>query len=75
MAIPALGAVQPQIDIVSGPNKVVRETRSAAGAEDRAGLTKGRVHCLVPPAGVTELNDIAPCWIELAKIVASRALV
>ena len=65
MAIPTLGPMQPQIDIVGGSNKLVREPRPAAGAEDRAGLPKGSIHGLVPPAGMTELNDIAEFWIEL----------
>jgi hypothetical protein len=67
MAIPTLRSVQPQINIVGSPDKFVREPRPAAGAEDDAGLTKRRVHRLVPPAGVTELDDVALCWIELVE--------
>ena len=53
--------------LVGGPDKFVREARPTAGAEDCAGPTKRGVHRLVPPAGVAELNDVAPCWIELAE--------
>ena len=67
MAIPTLWPVQPQIDIVGGPDKFVGKARPAAGAEDRSGLTKRVVNCLVPPAGVTELDDVAAGWIELAQ--------
>jgi len=58
--------VQPQIDIVRGPDKFVGEARPAAGAEDRSGLAERIVNCLIPPAGVTELDDVTPGWIELA---------
>src|SRR5688572_20012487 len=53
-------------DPVSPFRKLVREPGPATGAEDYAGLTKRRIYGLVPPAGVTELNDVAPCGIELA---------
>ena len=29
--------------------------------------TKRGVHRLIPPAGMTELNNVTPCWIKLAK--------
>ena len=67
MAIPTLRSVQPQVNIVGGPDKFVREARPTAGAENCAGLTKRRVNGLVPPAGVTELNNVPPCWIELTE--------
>src|SRR4051812_17253710 len=67
MAIPALGPMQSQINIVGGPDKFVGESRSAAGAEDRAGLAKRSVNRLIPPACVTELDDIAPSRVELAE--------
>ena len=67
MAIPTLRSVQPQVDLIGRPDEFVREPRPAAGAEDRAGLTKCGVHRLVPPARVTELNYVPPCWIELAE--------
>ena len=59
--------MQSQIDIVRGPDKFVRKARPAAGAEDRAGLAKRSVNCLIPPAGVTELDDVTPGRVELAE--------
>src|SRR3954447_17370175 len=67
MAIPTLGPVQPQINIVGGPDKFVREPRPAAGAEDRSDLAERIVNCFIPPAGVTELDDVTPSWVELAE--------
>src|SRR4051812_27235719 len=67
VAIPMFRSVQPQVNIVGGSYKFVRKPRPTAAAEDRAGLTKRRVHRLVPPAGVTELNDVPPRWIELPE--------
>ena len=66
MPVPTFRAVQPQVDIVGRPDKLVGKPRPAAGAEDYASLPKRRVYGLVPPAGVTELDYVAPCWIELA---------
>jgi hypothetical protein len=63
----AIRSVQPQVNFVGGPYKLVREPRSTAGAEDCTGPPKRGVHRLVPPAGVSELNDVAPCWIKLAE--------
>jgi|SRR5882757_1149511 len=40
MTIPTFRSVQPQINIVGGPDKFVREARPTAGAEDCAGLPR-----------------------------------
>src|SRR3954471_8821203 len=67
MAIPTVWPMQPQIDVVRGPDKFVREARPAAGAEDRAALPEFCVNCLIPPTGVPKLDGVAPRWVELAE--------
>src|SRR5262249_16306096 len=67
VSIPPLRPVHPQIDIVRGPDKFVREARSTGGAEDRASLAERIVNRFIPPTGVTELDDVTPSWIELAE--------
>jgi hypothetical protein len=58
--------MQADVDFVGGPDKLVWQSRPAAGAENYAGLPKGVVNVFVPPTGVPELDDVAPRGIELA---------
>src|SRR4051812_3574509 len=60
MPIPPLRPVKADVDVVGGFDQLVRETRAARGAENRAGLAERIVHTLVPPAAVSKLNDVAP---------------
>ena len=66
MPIPAFEAVQAKIDVVRRPDKLIRQSWSAAGAEYYSCLAKGAVDLFVPPAGVPEFDNIAACRVELA---------
>jgi len=66
MPIPALGAVEAHIYLVSRADQVIWQSRRAARAKDDAGLSKGIVDVVVPPASVPEFDDVAACRIELA---------
>ena len=65
MPIPSRCAVKAEVDFVVGFYQFVRESRAAAGTEDRPALAKGIKDIFVPPAWVTELHDVAPGRIEL----------
>lgn len=58
--------MEADIDLVSRLDELVRETRTAARAEDDPRFAEGTVDIFVPPALVTELNRIAAGRIELA---------
>jgi len=63
--IPALGAMQADVNFVGGPDKLVGQARSAAGAEDDSGLPEGVVNFLLPPARMPKLHHVAARGIEL----------
>jgi hypothetical protein len=58
--------VEADIDVVGGPDQLVRQPRPAARAEDDPGRPEGLVDLLPPPARVPELDDVAPPRLELA---------
>src|SRR4051794_30782662 len=64
--IPALGAMQTDINLIGCPDKLVGQAWPAAGAKDNSGLLKGPVNFLIPPTSVPEFDDIATRGIELA---------
>ena len=67
MPVPAFGPVQPNVDFIGCTNQIIRKAGPAAGAEDRACITKRREHRFIPPTGVTKLHDIAPRGVKLAQ--------
>src|SRR3954468_5290205 len=58
--------MQADVNFIGCPDKLVRQARPAAAAEDDSGLSKGPINCLIPPAGVPELHHVAARRIELA---------
>src|SRR3954468_17974290 len=58
--------MQADVNFIGCPDKLVRQARPAAAAEDDSGLSKGPINFLVPPAGVSELHHVAARRIELA---------
>ena len=64
--VPALRAVQTDIDLLRRHDELVREARSAAGTEYNSGFAKSRVNFLVPPGLMPEFHDIAAGGVELA---------
>ena len=74
MPIPALGAMQADINFIGRPDELIGQARSAAGAEDDPCLAEGAVDLLIPPAGVPEFHDVAARGIELADNVIEPGL-
>ena len=74
MPIPALGTVQANINLLGRSDELIRQPRSAAGAEDYPSLAKGAVDLFVPPAGMPEFDDVAARGIKLADNVIEPGL-
>ena len=74
MPIPSFWAVQADIHFTGRADKLVRQARSAAGAEDDPGLSKGAIHFVIPPAGMAEFDDIPASGIKLADNVIEPGL-
>ena len=66
--------MQADVNFIGGSDQLVRQSRSAAGAEDDPGLAKGLIHLLVPPTGVPEFDDVAARGIKLADNVVEPGL-
>ena len=64
--IPALGAMQADVNLIGGLDELIRQAWAAAGAEDDTRLAEGAVHIFIPPSGVPEFHDVATRGIELA---------
>src|SRR3954453_559845 len=64
--IPALRAMQADVNFIGCPDKLIGQAWPAAGAEDNSGLFKGPIDFLIPPAGVPKLHNVAAGRIELA---------
>src|SRR5438270_9876239 len=58
--------MQAEVNLIGCPDELVGQARPAAAAEDNSGLSKGPINFLIPPAGVSELDDVAARRIELA---------
>jgi hypothetical protein len=74
MPIPALGSVQAEIHLVRCPDKLIRQSWPATGAEYYSCFAKGAVDLFVPPAGVPEFDDISAGRIELADNILEPRL-
>ena len=64
--IPALRAMQADVNLVGGLDELIGQARTAAGAEDDSCLAEGAVDIFIPPTGVPEFYDVATRGIELA---------
>ena len=67
MAVPILGSVEPDVDVVGSFHQFIGKARSAAGTEDHAGGPKSRIDILVPPTLVTKFYDVAMTRIQLLQ--------
>jgi hypothetical protein len=74
MPVPALGTMQADIHFIGRANELVRQSGAAAGAEYYASFAKSAVNLLVPPALVSEFDDVAARRIELADNVIEPGL-
>jgi hypothetical protein len=63
--VPSLRTVKAHVDLVSGPDKFIRQTGPATGAEDNPGLLEGGINLAIPPALMPELHNVAARGIEL----------
>src|SRR4026208_828456 len=65
MAIPLAHSIEPDINFVCRPDQLLRQPRSAAGAENDIVGAKSVENTLVPPAAMAEFDDITSGGIEL----------
>jgi hypothetical protein len=50
--------MQADVNFIGGPDKLIGQAGSAAGAEDDSGLPEGVVNFLLPPAGMPKLHHV-----------------
>src|SRR4029079_14300592 len=67
VAIPALPAMQADVDVIGRFDELVRQPGRADAAEPRPRLTEGVEDFLPPPADMAELDHVAAAMIELRE--------
>ena len=65
--IPALPAMQADVNFIGRFDELLRQPGRADRAEHRPCLTEGAEDFLPPPAGMPELDHVAPAMIELRE--------
>lgn len=76
VAIPTLGPMKSDIDLIARPDQFVRQPRRAARAKRRVHLLEREEGVLVPPTAMPELNHVSVARIELIEypFESSRAV-
>ncbi len=67
VTIPARGAVEPDVDVLTRLDQFVGEARGTARAEDRVPLFERRKDAVVPPTSMAKLHDVSKARIQLIE--------